>query len=197
MATPRRTARRRPVGRVTVSIDRGAASHDDHLSEYGIGPDRRMEILQARRVWLGTDFDRIQRTVVQLAEEQIQYQLDLTLPRWAPVLANSWLEQAQPFTPLPPDLPRPDRPIEEKVIAPWADVPLEQRSRAESDRRYWSAVSPAYAARCLVRFLDEAEDYSQGLGYGSTDELIRETLGVSPAWLRLARAALQDWGADH
>lgn len=181
-----------------VTINMGPASYADSLSEYGIGPDRQREILQAQRIWLATEFDQVCRTVAWLVQDASQHQLDLFLPSWSLALAHSWLEQSQPFAPLTPEerqVPREKRGLDSalppEASQPWFNVPDNQRRQVQGERRYWSEVQPAYCCGSLPQFLADAETYHQALDYGSADALIREALKISPAWLRMAVAYLR------
>jgi hypothetical protein len=43
-----------------------------------------------------------------------------------------------------------------------------------------------YDCRCIVQYLDEAEDVYAELGYESADEMIQQELLIKPEWVRIA-----------
>jgi len=43
-----------------------------------------------------------------------------------------------------------------------------------------------YDCRCIVQYLDEAEDVYAELGYDSADEMIQQELLIKPEWVRIA-----------
>ena len=54
------------------------------------------------------------------------------------------------------------------------------------ERRMYIETQFEYDCRCIVQYLDEAEEVYIELGYESADEMIQQELLIKPEWVRIA-----------
>ncbi|WP_461557183.1 hypothetical protein [Synechococcus sp.] len=54
------------------------------------------------------------------------------------------------------------------------------------ERRMYIETQFEYDCRCIVQYLDEAEEVYVELGYESADEMIQQELLIKPEWVRIA-----------
>ena len=66
------------------------------------------------------------------------------------------------------------------------DTPRAQWSALLRERRMYIETQFEYDCRCIVQYLDEAEDVYAELGYDSADEMIQQELLIKPEWVRIA-----------
>lgn len=67
-----------------------------------------------------------------------------------------------------------------------ADTPREQWPALLRERRMYIETQFEYDCRCIVQYLDEAEEFHDELGYESADEMIQQELLIRPEWVRIA-----------
>ena len=66
------------------------------------------------------------------------------------------------------------------------DTPRAQWPALLRERRMYIETQFEYDCRCIVQYLDEAEDVYAELGYESADEMIQQELLIKPEWVRIA-----------
>jgi len=66
------------------------------------------------------------------------------------------------------------------------DTPRAQWPALLRERRMYIETQFEYDCRCIVQYLDEAEDVYAELGYDSADEMIQQELLIKPEWVRIA-----------
>jgi len=67
-----------------------------------------------------------------------------------------------------------------------ADTPRAQWPALLRERRMYIETQFEYDCRCIVQYLDEANEFYAELGYGSADEMIQQELLIKPEWVRIA-----------
>lgn len=67
-----------------------------------------------------------------------------------------------------------------------ADTPRAQWSALLRERRMYIETQFEYDCRCIVQYLDEANEFHTELGYDSADEMIQQELLIKPEWVRIA-----------
>jgi len=71
------------------------------------------------------------------------------------------------------------------------DTPKEKWAKVFSERRLYLPTEFKYACRNIVKWLAEAEEFHQELGYESADEMLKEEMNVEPDWVRMAVAVMK------
>lgn len=67
-----------------------------------------------------------------------------------------------------------------------ADTPRAQWPALLRERRMYIETQFEYDCRCIVQYLDEANEFHAELGYDSADEMIQQELLIKPEWVRIA-----------
>jgi len=67
-----------------------------------------------------------------------------------------------------------------------ADTPRAQWPALLRERRMYIETQFEYDCRCIVQYLDEANEFHTELGYDSADEMIQQELLIKPEWVRIA-----------
>ena len=67
-----------------------------------------------------------------------------------------------------------------------ADTPRAQWPALLRERRMYIETQFEYDCRCIVQYLDEANEFYTELGYDSADEMIQQELLIKPEWVRIA-----------
>lgn len=67
-----------------------------------------------------------------------------------------------------------------------ADTPRAQWPALLRERRMYIETQFEYDCRCIVQYLDEANEFYVELGYDSADEMIQQELLIKPEWVRIA-----------
>lgn len=67
-----------------------------------------------------------------------------------------------------------------------ADTPRDKWPALLRERRLYMETQFEYDCRCIVQYLDEAEEFYAELGYDSADEMIQQELLIKPEWVRIA-----------
>jgi len=67
-----------------------------------------------------------------------------------------------------------------------ADTPRAQWPALLRERRMYIETQFEYDCRCIVQYLDEANEFYAELGYDSADEMIQQELLIKPEWVRIA-----------
>ena len=67
-----------------------------------------------------------------------------------------------------------------------SDVPREKWRDLMSARRYFLQVHLSYDCRCLVEFVEDANQMYEALGFVDADEMIREGYGLEPDEIAIA-----------
>ena len=67
-----------------------------------------------------------------------------------------------------------------------ADTPRDKWPALLRERRLYMETQFEYDCRCIVQYLDEAEEFHAELGYDSANEMIQQELLIKPEWVRIA-----------
>lgn len=67
-----------------------------------------------------------------------------------------------------------------------AHTPRDQWPALLRERRMYIETQFEYDCRCIVQYLDEAEEFHVELGYESADDMIQQELLIRPEWVRIA-----------
>ena len=67
-----------------------------------------------------------------------------------------------------------------------ADTPRDKWPALLRERRLYMETQFEYDCRCIVQYLDEAEEFHAELGYDSANEMIEQELLIKPEWVRIA-----------